>query len=457
MTVETWHQARLIPTSGIAGADEQERRATSAVLAVMSVVREFSKAVLGPLGAPAGTVETFVEVPFVLGEKRCQPDGLIRVSRGGRTWTALVEVKTGKNDLQIEQLDNYLDVAREQGFDALITISNEIPAIAGQHPTKVDRRKLKKVALHHWSWTYLLSTAVMQKEHRGISDPEQAWILGELIRYLEHPRSGALELDDMGPHWVAVRDAVTAGTLRATDKTAPEVVARFDALLRYASLRLGRQLGTDVLPVLSRKELAEPALRAHSLLTNMVSTGELSGAIRIPHAVAAINIVADLRAGRITCYADIDAPKEGRPTTRVNWLVRQLRAAPNGVRLEAFAANARGAGATELLGKVREDASVLIADPKRDIRTFRIAMSAPMGVKRGTGRGAFIDSVLDLVDTFYGDVVQHLKAWAAAPPKMRDAVPPVPAEPPVLTSTALSSQDGPEPVEAPAASPQSDS
>ena len=70
MTVETWHQARLIRTSGIAGADERERRATSAVLAVMGVVREFCKAVLGPLGAPAGTVETSVEVPFMLGEKR---------------------------------------------------------------------------------------------------------------------------------------------------------------------------------------------------------------------------------------------------------------------------------------------------------------------------------------------------------------------------------------------------
>ena len=120
----------------------------------------------------------------------------------------------------------------------------------------------------------------MQKEHRGISDPEQAWILGELIRYLEHPRSGALELDDMGAHWVSVRDAVTAGTLRVTDRTAPEVVARFDALLRYASLRLGRQLGTDVLPVLSRKELAEPALRSQALLTSLVTNGELAGAIR---------------------------------------------------------------------------------------------------------------------------------------------------------------------------------
>lgn len=452
MAEDSWHQARLIPTSGIAGADEQERRATSAALAVMGAVKEFSKAVLAPLGAPAGVVETFVEVPFTLGDKRCQPDGLIRVTRGGRSWTALVEVKTGKNDLQTEQLETYLDVAREQGFDALITISNEIPGIAGQHPTSVDKRKLRKVALHHWPWTYLLSTAVMQKEHRGISDPEQAWILGELIRYLEHPRSGALELEDMGPHWVAVRDAVTAGTLRATDKTAPEVAARFDALLRYASLRLGRTLGTDVLPILSRKELADPALRAQSLLHSMVATGELAGAIRIPHAVAPISIVADLRAGRITCFADIDAPKDGRPATRVNWLVRQLKAAPDGVRLEAFVANARGAGATELLGKVREDPSVLIADPKRDIRSFRIALSAPMGVKRGTGRGAFIDSVLDLVDAFYGDVLQNLKAWAAAPPKMRDPVTPVASEPPALTSTALSSQDGPEPLNSPTTS-----
>jgi hypothetical protein len=127
-----------------------------------------------------------------------------------------------------------------------------IPAVAGQHPTKLDKRKLKKVALHHWSWTQVLSTAVMQKEHRGVSDPEQAWILGELIRYLEHPKSGAMELEDMGANWVAVREAVTAGTMRVSDKGAPEVVARFDALLRYASLRLGRRLGTDVVHVLNR-------------------------------------------------------------------------------------------------------------------------------------------------------------------------------------------------------------
>lgn len=180
MSEETWHAARLIPTSGINGATEQERRATSALLAVLGVVPDFAKALLSGLGAPAGNVTTFIEVPFLLGESRIYPDGLIRVRRGAREWTALVEVKTGKNQLETQQLENYLDIARAEGFDSLITISNEIPPTPGQHPTPVDRRKLRKVALVHWSWSEVLATAIVQKEHRGVSDPEQAWILGEL-------------------------------------------------------------------------------------------------------------------------------------------------------------------------------------------------------------------------------------------------------------------------------------
>lgn len=66
MAEETWHAARLIPTSGISGPEEQERRATSALLAVMSAVKEFGRAVTIPLGAPAGALETFIEVPFDL-------------------------------------------------------------------------------------------------------------------------------------------------------------------------------------------------------------------------------------------------------------------------------------------------------------------------------------------------------------------------------------------------------
>ena len=449
MAEQSWHEARLIPTSGISGAEEQERRATSALLAVLGAVREFNRALLKPLGAPAGTVECYIEVPFMLGEKKVFPDGLIRVSRGTKSWTALVEVKTGSNDLATEQLENYLDVAREQGFDALLTISNEIPAIAGQHPTKVDKRKLRKVALHHLSWSQVLAEAVMQKEFRGIADPDQAWILGELIRYLEHTRSGALEFDDMGETWTEVRDAVATATLRATDKNIPTVVSRFDALLRFASLSLGRRLGTEVVPVLSRKELAEPSLRAATLTQQLAGAGQMSGTIRIPDTAGHLVITADLRAGQMTCHVDIDAPREGRPTTRVNWLIRQLKNAPDSTRIECMTAHSRGSSSAELLRVVRENPALLVHDPTREIRSFRVAITSPLGTKRGRGRGAFIDSVLTAVDAFYSTVLGDLKTWSATPPKLRPETPTIPEErepiqPVSLSSTDFSSQDGPE-------------
>jgi hypothetical protein len=412
---------------------------------VLSAVKEFNRVILGPLGAPAGSIECYIEVPFMLGERRLYPDGLIRVSRGSKTWTVLVEVKTGQSKLQTEQLENYLDIARDNDFDGVLTISNEIPPVAGQHPTKVDKRKLRRVSLNHLSWTQVLAEAVMQKEFRGVADVDQAWILGELIRYLEHRKSGALEFEDMGESWVPVREAVTAGILRATDKNIPDVVARFDAMLRFASLHLGRQLGTEVVPVLSRKELADPAVRAQALTTQLCQTGQLSAAIRIPGAVGHLVVTTDLRTSRASFHVDLEAPREGRATTRVNWLVRQLKQAPPDLRIEAFVTHGRGTSAAELLSAVREDPAALLTDPSRELRTFRITASRAVGTKRGRGRGSFIDAVLDGIDDFYREVLENLRAWSAAPPRLRERQPPQElideSVPPALRSTDYSSQD----------------
>jgi hypothetical protein len=67
---------------------------------------------------------------------------------------------------------------------------------------------------------------------------------------------------------------------------------------------------------------------------------------------------------------------------------------------------------------VRQDPTVLIADPERDFRTFRVAATSPLGSKRGAGRGGFIDSVLAAVDGFYATVVQHLRPWSAKAPQL---------------------------------------
>ena len=84
---QKWQAARLIPVTGITGADEQERRGTSVLLAVLGSVREFGRAVTALMDAPAGKIETFVEVEFPLGDGKVRPDGLIQVRRGNRTWS----------------------------------------------------------------------------------------------------------------------------------------------------------------------------------------------------------------------------------------------------------------------------------------------------------------------------------------------------------------------------------
>ena len=119
--------ARLIPTAGIRGQEEQERRATSSLLAVMHAVPEFGHALLKELGAPKSpTIETYTEVRFKDSAGRTViPDGAIVCQRGKKTWVALVEVKTAKAALRDEQVECYVELAREQGFDGVLTISNQ--------------------------------------------------------------------------------------------------------------------------------------------------------------------------------------------------------------------------------------------------------------------------------------------------------------------------------------------
>ena len=330
----TWEQARLIPVSGINGSEEQERRGSSALLAVLESVREFGRALTVPLGAPAGTIATYIEVPFEHEGAQVRPDGLIRVKRGQKTWTALVEVKTGRNDLQAAQLEAYLDVAKNQGYDALVTISNELVTTPGEHPTALDKKKLKKVDLHHLSWSQIHTEAVIERVNRSVADPDQAWILAELIRYLEHPRSGAVDFDDMGRNWVAVRDGAVDRTLRPTDPGAADVVGRFGQLIAFAGMRLSRQLGVDVRPALSRRELQDAPGRIQRAAATLADESTMTGSLQVPYAVAPITVTADLRSGRVTCAVAMDAPKQGKAATRVRWLLRQLVEAPDGLLVD---------------------------------------------------------------------------------------------------------------------------
>jgi hypothetical protein len=415
--------ARLIPVAGIRGQEEQEIRAASSLLAVMGAVDEFGRALLRDVGAPAGRISTFTEIPLLSADgKTLRPDGAITVERGKNRWRCLVEVKTGNAPLKAEQVSNYLDLAREHEFDAVLTISNQISGGPTDVPVAVDGRKLRRVDLRHLSWWRILTEAVMQHQHRGIKDPDQAWILGELIAYLEHEKSGAIGFEDMGQHWVQVRNASRDGTIRISDPGVRDVVNRWEQFIEYLCLGLSQDLGVQVSSAHSRAK--DGAGWTEDLLTTLGEEGKLAGSFRVPGAVGPIEVEADLRARLTRTNVRVAAPKEGRPLTRINWILRQLTKAPGDLTVEVQFARTKESTALRLAKAIEEPRALLSpSDPKREPRAFSLSLARPLGTKRGRGERSFVLETRRQVVGFYGELVETLRDWRPKAPKLPSTEP----------------------------------
>ncbi|MCY3886992.1 MAG: hypothetical protein OXG19_04725 [Chloroflexi bacterium] len=417
---ENWEKARLIPIRGLKGGTAQEAAATSAVLAVMSIIPSFSRSLLRPLGAPAGRPETFAEPWFSgkAGDRGLQPDGLIRVTWGGKQWTALLEVKTGQNILAKDQIEAYVRLANQEGFDAMITISNEFVSPSLPHPAQISKKLLKNVQLIHWSWMHVLTTALALRRQKEVSDPEQAWLLDELIHYLGDERSGAWRFDGFGARWPRIREAARLGTLYQGSEGIREFVMRWDQFLRHLSLKLSGELGIKVEVVTSKAHRQDPEKRTRDLQDQLVADRQLDGVLRIPGAAADVHLSVYLHAQRIHASVTLKAPETKKTTSRINWLVRQIPNAPNDAQITARFKGRRST--SMLLADVRRDVKcLLMPDDPRDLPLrFTVAMDRPMGIKKGRGRGSFVASVEALVHNFYHDVVQELKVWVPPAPRI---------------------------------------
>lgn len=424
---DKWRAARLIPATGIRGQHDQEERATSSLLAVMGAVPDFGRALLEHLDAPAGRISTYSEVRFTgTDEKVSIPDGGIIVERGKTRWRCLVEVKTGNAPLRADQVTGYVDLARAHGIDAVLTISNQITSSPDEPAAPVDPKKLKKVTLRHLSWWHILTEAIDQHRHRGISDPDQAWILSELIAYLDHERSGASGFEDLGDKWVVVRDGARAQTLRASDAAVQNVAGRWEQFVQYLALGLRQDLGRDVIAVWPKKQ--DATARRAGIVTELAATGHLKATVKVPDAVAPVDIDVDLKSRLVTMSIEIAAPREGRSTTRVSWLLRQLRDAPPDLRIDVSFPLVKGT-TSQLLARAHEkpDRLLLVSDLKREPRTFTVARARAMGIKRGKKQGSFVGDSKQHVLDFYRVVVQQIKPWTATAPKLPS--PPEESEP----------------------------
>jgi hypothetical protein len=417
---EKWEAARLFSAAGIRNEGEREMRAASALLAVMRAVPTFCHGLLSGMRAPKGKISTYTELRFKDEDKRTHiPDGAVIVERGKKCWGCLVEVKTSGVALDGDQVVRYLDLARDHGFDGFLTISNQITTDPTALPYVVDRRKVRGLAVYHLSWWRVLTEAIVQHRFRGIEDPDQAWILGELIRYLDDERSGASGFEGMGQEWVRVREDTRNETLRSTDHAAQTICARWEQFAEYLCLHLSQELGVDVVHQRRRGMTSDELIG--NAAKRLGENGVLECAIRVPDAVGPIGVEANLRTRRVTTTVEIPAPKEGRPKTRVNWLLRQLRGASDDLRVEVRFARTRSTQSA-LLRDCRDAAERLLLpdDPKREPRSFMLALSKPMGKKGGRMEGSFISETRRQTTDFYRDLVQGLMPPQTKAPRIRE-------------------------------------
>ncbi|WP_329055560.1 TerD family protein [Streptomyces violaceus] len=411
---ESWKQARLFPVSALKNDRDRETRATSVLLSVMAQVPRFGRRITAPFGAPSGRMETFTEVSLPHGDTPRRPDGVIRVERAGKLWTALVETKTNGNPLRSDQVQAYMDIAARRGYEAVITLSNDV-ALEGSPlvDVKIDRRRKHQVALWHLSWAEVAHQAQMLIRHEGVGNAARTWLLQDLLHYLQHENSGCHGFQNMGSAWVPVRNGINDETLCQGDPRALEVVESWERLIRQVCLRLGGELGQKVLPAQRTRRGTDPGARRARLADQLCLEGRLQAELRIEGAPGLLTLSADLRTAKLRTSVEIPAPEQGYPLTWAKRLVRRLAEAPADLHVETLVEGGTG-GPRGTLERLRpEPADLLPKGNATRITGFRLSLFKGMGSGRGSAESGFIRSVDDAVQRFHSSVVVHLDAPAA--------------------------------------------
>ena len=411
--------ARLIP---VLADTSREKRIASIFLAILPQIPDLAVDLLGSIGPRIGkrtTLETFTEIVFVEDMKaKDRPDGLIHVRMAKGDWSALLEAKIGKAEIQEDQVTRYVELAKANGVDAVITISNQFVARPDHPPVRLPKTALKKVALYHWSWTWVLTRCKLLQIDGTVTDTEQRFLLDEFVRFLEHPQTGVDRFTQMNKSWRDLVKAVSAGDrLRKSAEEVEETIAAWFQEQRDLCLQLSRHVGQTVDLKIERKLREDPAGRLKAGATELADTGVLSALFRIPDTASDLLVEADITRKCIYASMKVKAPADRKSTkARVNWLLRMLK--DNDPRIFIRAHWPGRADATQrALTDLREAPDLLQAENSSLVpHSFEILIVEDLGGRFGGSR-TFIEDLERIIPAYYDLVGQYIRAWQPPPPK----------------------------------------
>lgn len=415
--------ARLFP---VLATTSKEGRTTSIVLACISMIEEFGSELMNAVGKRVGKrakIETYTEIVFK-NEKiqvKDRPDGLIVLHNGSNEWRALVEAKVGSAEVGASQVEKYREIAKEQGLDCVITISNQFATQPEHHPVEDVRKSRSKIPVFHWSWMSILTITDILLKQDSVVDEDQKLLLNELRRFLTHESAGVKGFDRMPPEWAEINRLVSAGgKIPAKSHEAVVVVDAWHQETRDLSLILSRQTETSVQEKLSRKHQTDPAQRRKDELQHLREHGQIRSVLDVPDAAAPVEVVADIARRAIDIGMSLRAPEDKVSSkARVNWLLRQVKTE----KIDEVFIRMTWPGRSET---TQFKLSELIKDPaicEKDktglqVTRFHIFIARCLGA-RFTQQVNFIKELEDVVPFFYREIGQNLKEWRKPAPKIK--------------------------------------
>ena len=415
--------ARLFPVGKDAN---NERGITSIFLATLSVVKGYATGVLYSVGRKTGVrtnVECHAEIIFSNDEGTDRPDGLI-ILRNGKNivWTALIEAKVGKADLNENQISRYLELAKNQKIDAVITITNQFAVLPTHHPIKVSKKLTRAVDLFHWPWTFLRTQADYQLRVEEDIDLEQKYILEEMIRYFDHKSSGVQTFDSMNKEWrtVCLKVKNQERLLKTSDEI-QNTVSAWHQEQRDIALMLTSKLGAPVTIKLKNSHRSDPEGRIKDDARSLCEKESLFCQLDIPRAASILLIEASLTNRTVSCSMEILAPGHKKTTkAKVNWLVRQFsKVEPDRIRIGAkWPGSAKITWST--LVELREDPSIIQAGNTKLVPHRFIVQTVLDLAGKFSGQRTFIEGLEKTVTEYYHVVGENLSSWVAPAPKFED-------------------------------------
>lgn len=428
-------ESRLIPI----GKKDDEMAMASVFLSALRLVKEYRNLISDPIGlSKSGSIYCFTEVSFPVVfadddlKKKSRFDGLVLVVSGGKIKDAAIfEMKQGKNEVEADQIERYLDMAKTLGIPRLVSVSNQFVTKPSDYPIDISKPKKCPVNLYHYSWMFVtyIAEILLKDNDTNIADDDQKLIMSEVVKYL-YGTQGISTFDSMNvDKWKdVVSDLASTTSLKTEFKKQRESIVRDwiqeekSLALKLSSLLSGKEYTTVDCEKKKYGDVQE-RIKAETEVLNANRT--LNSTFKIKNGVAPLNVEVDFQFKIIKVSMLISVPTDKKSSGKLAYVRKYIKKAQ--ANCSDFSCVERSINCVlkskskridDLKYTLKEfmDTESVVIPKEFDFQNVEILLEYDMG--RDIQSPSRFVSILEKETTdYYVNLMQYFEKWVSETPK----------------------------------------